>query len=173
MNQISTLIDPQKKAVVLQRIKEGKPPFCAEKPAPEPIAKTVRKKKARKKMNESKNTKVPEINTNAKSKGKPGGNLDGSLDRDLIDTTKRGDWEHADWIIGWGADVNVKSASDRGRTPLMIAARLGYLYFVEELIKRKRVDINAKDNDGRTALSLAVGEDKKKIIELLKEQGAK
>jgi hypothetical protein len=33
--QIGTLIDPKKKEVVLQRIKDGKVPFCAEKPAPE------------------------------------------------------------------------------------------------------------------------------------------
>jgi hypothetical protein len=37
MAQLGTLIDPKKKAEILQRIKDGKAPFCAEKPAPEPI----------------------------------------------------------------------------------------------------------------------------------------
>ena len=35
MAQIGTLIDPKKKAEILQRIKDRKAPFCAEKPAPE------------------------------------------------------------------------------------------------------------------------------------------
>ncbi len=33
--RIGSLIDPKKKEIVLQRIKDGKAPFCAEKPAPE------------------------------------------------------------------------------------------------------------------------------------------
>ncbi len=40
------LIDPGKKAIVLQRIKDGKAPFCAEKPAPEkPMRNASRKPK--------------------------------------------------------------------------------------------------------------------------------
>ncbi len=35
--RIGTLIDPKKKAEVLQRIKDRKAPFCAVKPAPEPV----------------------------------------------------------------------------------------------------------------------------------------
>ncbi len=35
MAQIGTLIDPKKKEIVLQRIKDGKEPFCAVKPEPE------------------------------------------------------------------------------------------------------------------------------------------
>jgi ankyrin repeat protein len=34
-NKVNSLIDPKKKEVVLQRIKDRKAPFCAEKPAPE------------------------------------------------------------------------------------------------------------------------------------------
>ncbi len=33
-----SLIDPKKKEIVLQRIKDGKSPFCAEKPVPEALA---------------------------------------------------------------------------------------------------------------------------------------
>jgi hypothetical protein len=52
-----------------------------------------------------------------------------------------------------GADLEVQN--NDGRRALHIAASYGHLPFIQELISRYHVDINAKENDGRTALSWA------------------
>jgi hypothetical protein len=49
-----------------------------------------------------------------------------------------------------GADLEAQE--DDGRRALHCAARYGRLPFIQELISRYHVDINARDNDGRTAL---------------------
>jgi hypothetical protein len=56
-------------------------------------------------------------------------------------------------LVENGADLEVQN--NDGRRALHIAASYGHLPFIQELISRYHVDINAKENDGRTALSWA------------------
>jgi len=51
--------------------------------------------------------------------------------------------------------VDLDAEDDHGWSALHFAANDGHLPFVEELISRYHVDINARMNDGQTALSLA------------------
>jgi ankyrin repeat protein len=59
-----------------------------------------------------------------------------------------------------------------GRTYLMHAARLGFLPAVDLLIGRG-IDVNAMDNDGFTALSIAYRHKKELIVQYLLKNGAK
>jgi len=59
-----------------------------------------------------------------------------------------------------------------GRTYLMHASRLGFLPAVE-LFVSKGVDINAMDNDGFTALSIAYRHKKEIVVKYLLQNGAK
>lgn len=67
-------------------------------------------------------------------------------------------------------DVNETDAF--GRTYLMHAARVGFLPAVEMLVE-KGSDINAMDNDGFTALSIAYRHHKEVIVQFLLKNGAK
>jgi ankyrin repeat protein len=59
-----------------------------------------------------------------------------------------------------------------GRTPLMIAARMGNMQAIEVLLA-KGADLSAKDSEGKTALILATERNDAKLIELLKQAGPK
>jgi ankyrin repeat protein len=59
-----------------------------------------------------------------------------------------------------------------GRTPLMIAVRMGNIQVCQVLLT-KGADVNAKDSEGKTALKLARERDNAKVIELLQLAGAK
>jgi ankyrin repeat protein len=52
-----------------------------------------------------------------------------------------------------GADVEARD--DGGRKPLQCAACNGHISVVKELIEERNAEINARDNDGWTALRLA------------------
>ena len=56
-------------------------------------------------------------------------------------------------LLNAGADIDAKGAKD-GKTALTVAALIGNPDAVEVLLQRGS-DVNARDNDGRTALSLA------------------
>ena len=56
-------------------------------------------------------------------------------------------------LVENGADLEAQE-NDGWRT-LHFAADRGHLPFIQELISRYHVDINARDNDGTTALGLA------------------
>ena len=53
-----------------------------------------------------------------------------------------------------GADVDARNHQD-GSRPLHYAARKGRISIVKELIEEKNAEINARDDDGETALSEA------------------
>lgn len=69
-------------------------------------------------------------------------------------------------------NADLKYIDAFGRTYLMHAARVGFLPAVDLLVKRG-VDVNAKDEDGFTALSIAYRHRKELIVQYLLKNGAK
>ena len=59
-----------------------------------------------------------------------------------------------------------------GNTPLMIAARDGHLKIVEALV-HAGADVTRADVTGRTALDLALANNRRLVAELLRRQGVK
>jgi ankyrin repeat protein len=74
-------------------------------------------------------------------------------------------------LLDKGANVNVKE-NRNGATPLIVAAFEGNKEVIEQLLA-KGADIDAKDNEGNTALSLASARGHTAVVELLKARGAK
>ncbi len=68
-----------------------------------------------------------------------------------------------------GADV--EAHSNAGWRPLHWAAYGGHISVVKELIEERNAEINARTNDGRTALSLATQENKPHIAAYLVSNG--
>jgi uncharacterized protein len=62
-------------------------------------------------------------------------------------------------------------ATEKGKTPLMVAAGAGQLEVVKFLVA-SRVSVNAKDVNGTTALMLAAQRGHKPVVELLLKKGA-
>merc|ERR1712086_769382 len=69
-----------------------------------------------------------------------------------------------------GADLNHKNKA--GTTPLMKAASNGRLVVVQKLVGSK-VDLDAVDSDGNTAMHMAAASSFTMIVELLIKTGAK
>ena len=73
-------------------------------------------------------------------------------------------------LVENGADLEAQS--NDGERALHSAARYGHLPFIQELISRYHVDINARRKDGRTALRLAARMfGRTEIITFLQENG--
>jgi hypothetical protein len=72
-------------------------------------------------------------------------------------------------LVENGADLEAQD--DGGSRALHDAAYFGNLPFIQELISRYHVDINARRNDGRTALRWARMFGRTKIITFLQENG--
>ncbi|MBN2270416.1 MAG: ankyrin repeat domain-containing protein [Sedimentisphaerales bacterium] len=115
-------------------------------------------------------------------------------DTPLHCAARKGHKDIVDLLISKGADVNSKN--DQGETPLDVvggryrkeicgllvakgaklssihlAAELGALAQVEVLLE-EGIDVNAKDEDGKTPLHLAVQEDHKDVVQALVSKGA-
>jgi hypothetical protein len=72
-------------------------------------------------------------------------------------------------LVENGADLDAQS-NDGGRA-LHCAARYGHLPFIQELISRYHVDINARVNNGETALRVARARNHSTIITFLQANG--
>jgi ankyrin repeat protein len=70
----------------------------------------------------------------------------------VTDALLMGDLKKARELVDTGGDLNVRGGFED--TPLMIAAEWGDLPLVKALLRRK-VDVNARDSDGNTALIIA------------------
>jgi len=88
----------------------------------------------------------------------------------LILAIRSGRNENVQLLATSGADLNLNGVGDN--TPLMDALSQGQLVAAEYLI-RKRVNVNAKNSRGETALVLAQQHGHAKIVDLLKQVGAK
>ena len=68
-----------------------------------------------------------------------------------------------------GAEIEARDF--RGMRPLHWAAMNGHISIIKELIEKKDAEINARDNGGRTALTVAREEKKDVIVNYLVERG--
>jgi ankyrin repeat protein len=75
-------------------------------------------------------------------------------------------------VIASCPDVDLEAKNNEGRTPLMAAARVGGLTALMTLLLKKGADINAVDNAGATALSLAITRGQPRNAMFLIEKGA-
>ena len=72
-------------------------------------------------------------------------------------------------LVENGADLEAQN--NPGERALHIAARYCNLPIIQELISRYHVDINARENDGRTALMLARARNHSTVIAFLQSNG--
>ena len=96
----------------------------------------------------------------------------------LMNAAARGDKEMVDLLIANKADVKINVTSKEG-TVLMYAADTrkddaadARRYEIMKLLIEKGADVNAKKDDGTTALMCAAWRGKKEIVKLLIEKGA-
>jgi ankyrin repeat protein len=187
---IGTLIDPKKKAIILQRIRDGKVPlFMEKKPAPEKPMEAViggKKKNSRsaEDQRELNDRLVNMVNAAAVDKKialgvalliKRGADpnalcSDGSyvLTKAIFDKNVK----TARALILGGAYINAQDGNENGgMTPLMLAAKEG-LEDVCALLIAKGANIDARDGGGMTALMWAVQEDNEDICGLLVQKYA-
>ena len=64
-------------------------------------------------------------------------------------------------------DVNVTHPEHAERTPLMLASFRGYEYAVDNLLQRPGIEVNCKDSQGWTALTLAIYGKRNTIVKKL------
>ena len=92
--------------------------------------------------------------------------------------------EAIEFLLGKGADVNIKAGDENGSTPLHWAAVFGKYEAVKALIETGKADVNALDNNNATALDAlpfdisfgtdpTISADKPKIKTYLLAQSAK
>jgi ankyrin repeat protein len=88
---------------------------------------------------------------------------------------KRGNKELVELLVEHGADINAKTTEKsvdwEGWTPFHVTCRNGNLEIVELLIEHG-ADINAKTDKGDTPLSLAQADNRRAVVQLLRELGA-
>ena len=92
--------------------------------------------------------------------------------------------EVIEFLLGKGADVNIKAGDENGSTPLQWAAVFGKYEAVKALVETGKADVNARDNNNATALDAlpfditfgtdpTIAVDKPKIKAYLLAQSAK
>ena len=69
--------------------------------------------------------------------------------------------EVVDVLIQYGADINMKH---NGITPLMVACKRGHYGIVQRLLKTQKVNVNAQDSNGLTALHFSVQSNSVEIV---------
>ena len=88
----------------------------------------------------------------------------------ILDAAKYGDIEAAKQFLANGSNVNARNGQNR--TPLHMAALIGYKEIVELLITND-ADVNAKDNKGKTPMDAANVTNHTEIADLLRKHGGK
>lgn len=91
-----------------------------------------------------------------------------ALGNPLIIAAKRGDIEVVNAILKWPNQYDINAIDQSGRTALMNAALYGHLHIIEALMNIKDLEINMQDNNGDTALMLAVKSDSKNHVNIIK-----
>lgn len=88
----------------------------------------------------------------------------------LLTAAMTGDLEAGMLLLVQGADPNQKD--ELGRTPLMVAIQEGWGYCWTELLIQFKADVNALDNDGDSALDLALYYEQQDTAQVLRGIGA-
>ncbi len=169
---IGTLIDSKKKAIVLQRIKDGKAPFCATKPAPE------RPMKKKKMTREEENFNIGLCNrailgecdqiTVLLGRGADANFRDNIGKTPLIYAAMNGHVDAIKMLIKAGAKVN---AANKGMTAMTWAAHYGHAEVIRCLLNED-ASVNKRDRNGRTVLMHAAYYGKVDVIKTLFNYGA-
>ncbi len=95
----------------------------------------------------------------------------GAGDTPLHEACAQGSRESVAYLIEQGA--HPKAVDGDGNTPLHIAGRGGYLLVTELLIMGCKVDIHATNDDGKTALHSACGQNRLSVAKCLLRAGAR
>ena len=90
---------------------------------------------------------------------------------DIHQAAEEGNIEAVKQHLAAGMDVDVKDK--KGRTPLHRVSGSGYNKEIAELLITKGADVNAKDEDDRTALDLAIRFKRTETADLLRKHGGK
>jgi ankyrin repeat protein len=142
------MIDPKKKAQVLEALRRGDPSMLKkkkERPTAIPLVEQP--------------TAKTELTSEEREK----------LTAELAVATSQGDFRMAYDLIQKGVDVNAKD--EFNTPPLNYAAIKGHKKIVELLIQHG-VDVNGRSGDGETALKIATDYMYPEVAELLKRFGA-
>jgi uncharacterized protein len=89
----------------------------------------------------------------------------------LMRAAEKGRADTAELLLKRGANVNAQNKL--GMSSLMLAVESGNPDTVKILLTQKKIDLTAKDNSGRTALSIAKKKNDTTIIDMLNNAGAK
>jgi len=65
--------------------------------------------------------------------------------------------------------IRINDSAHEGKTPLLLASQHGYLEIVQHLVSLPDIDIDRKDNNGASALSLAKANGQSKVVRYLEE----
>ncbi len=191
------LIDPKKKAKILARIKDGKEPFCAAKPAPDPARKApvVVKKLNISLSEEEKKLRHAEllkaIRHGSRDDAKRA--LDAGADPDATDTDKTSSqrsvlaeacaherFSIVKLLLEYGASDSIYTVDSAKQTPLHIVAGIGNLDIVRLLLDYFQAYnpagisdyLEAETGGTTTALMIAATHHYVEIVKLLLERGA-
>ena len=88
------------------------------------------------------------------------------LNQQLLEAARKGDTHSVAQCLHDGADVNAVDSEEN--TPLMLAVFGGYIDAARELLKHPQMNVSAQDDQGRTALMIAVYYCRPEFIEPLK-----
>ena len=89
----------------------------------------------------------------------------------LMRAAENGQTKTVELLLKRGANFNAKN--QLGVTSLMLAVEKGRTETVKVLLLNQKLDLNVKDINGRTALSIATNKKMAEIIYLLKRAGAR
>ncbi|MCB0342152.1 MAG: ankyrin repeat domain-containing protein [Bdellovibrionales bacterium] len=92
--------------------------------------------------------------------------VEGILNKELVEAVNAKDWRQTKALLEEGADVNYKH---QGTPVLILAVRTNHFGVVRVLVYHPRIQVEAMDTQGRTALDVAESLGNKRIIRLLKK----
>lgn len=102
-----------------------------------------------------------------------GANIDATADSGrtvLMDAASRGLTEAVQIILGAGAAINARTASEQ-KTALMFASDEGHTDIARMLLDQ-RAEVSAQDSTGKTALIMAAARGRTEVVRLLLQRGA-
>jgi ankyrin repeat protein len=92
------------------------------------------------------------------------------MDKQLLEAAKKGgEFKKVKQLLKEGANVNIRDENDK--TPLIWAALNDDIRTAKLLLKREEIYVNAEDNEGNTAMSIAWETSKKRMPALLWRNG--